>query len=248
MRTACAWPRHNRAPLKLTHLPPLQSVENAARCGGGDKVLEGVAAPRPGQLVKRAVEQLTDLGNPIERPGQEEHPPERVACSEERNDERNHQHRIELHDQIETQVSLSRQFCPVPPQDTEDPHQNSWCKQSSARASADKLGEDDHEERREQKAENQPVPNQGRVAGRCVVVGRSKASKKFAEEECEVGSSFPALAKGRRLGGPAHQPHTAGQADNRERKIRDDVPEMWNAGEVPLIGEVVILGRLRDRW
>jgi len=100
------------------------------------------------------------------------------------------------------------------------------------------LGDERGEEAHERDAHREAVPDEGRVVRVQVVVGRAEPHQRRAAEHRGPGP--------RRRRGLAVHEREAHQADDHERQVGGDVPEVRDAEQAPLVGEVVIGARLGD--
>jgi hypothetical protein len=220
--------------------------DEAGHSAGRGQVLQRVAAD---QLARRfedwCIGQLQPLRGGIRR--EAEGDVRRVAATtgvEPQNQDHQRQ-RPELHDEIRPQISRVMQLGPVPVDDTRRARGEQRDEQGTRRLAAHAFGQERREQPHEADRHRQAIPEQSCIVGCEVEVRGADARHRDTREERAIRPRVPVVRQhpGPAPAGDGDEP---GDADNRERNIRQDVEAVRHTEKRPVVGEDDVFRRLRD--
>ena len=186
-------------------------------------MLERVAGHDVARRIDRGVGVFQHLGEQVPARGGKPVPGAAVLRREQPEDQRQHEAGEELHPAVEPQV-----VGPQPPEQTDDAEQDQRPEQRLAHLGVDPLLDDIRQDRHERDRHRQAIPEQPGVVRIPVVVGRAEAGQEHAEEKHARGQVAAEILQ-------AHR------ADQDERQIGDHVPEIRDAEQRLLVGELVVI-------
>jgi len=168
----------------------------------------------------------------------------RVLCRNQQHQQQN-EDGAHLHRGIEAQIAVPLQFSSTPHEHAADACGLQRGEQPQAGDNAHSLRDDGGEQSHEDDHDGDAVPDQTRIFGREMIVGRAERGENQSGEHHEVE---PALAViGESPGAWFEQEHQAAESDQREGEVRDCISEVRDTEPGSVVGEVVVGEGLRDR-
>ena len=148
----------------------LKTIEQNIGGSGRSQMLERVATPKSGPFEDGSVKEFSDFGDGIQRPHDPERAGMRVPRMKQEKDQGDREHRIELNQEVEAEISLAQQLAPCSGHNTKETEQDDGHENEASDTMIHELRNHDREDGREHQAEDEPVPHQGFVGRSGMVV------------------------------------------------------------------------------